>query len=60
MAAVVSNNSEELILELFDVLERCPPRARDCMRTMAESRFLAPRGDLARAEGASSHAAAPG
>lgn len=29
MAAVVSNNSEELILELFDVLERCPPRARD-------------------------------
>eukprot|EP00964_Phaeocystis_antarctica_P089521 scaffold57150_cov41-Phaeocystis_antarctica.AAC.1 len=40
-------------------MRACPPRARDWMRTMAESRVLAPRGDLARAEGASSHAAAP-
>ena len=28
-AVAASNNSEELILELFDVLERCPAAARD-------------------------------
>ena len=28
-AVAASNNSEELILELFDVLERCPASARD-------------------------------
>ena len=28
-AVAASSNSEELILELFDVLERCPASARD-------------------------------